>query len=152
MMSQTEPQLPDPPPTWRRLLRLPRMLVDDARWRVGRQWRTLRWRIRRGHRGAPGLGSAWQRTDPHHLVRVMEAWRARIAATPPAPLVEPPPAGTQARLTGHLSAGGDLGEWTLDGRAPLEEAITGALGIDPRSPACRVEIIVRVLDEGERDA
>ena len=151
LMSQTEPQLPDPPPTWQRLLRLPRMLAREARWSAARRWRSLRWRIRHGHHAASGVTRAWARTDPNHMLRVLDALRARIAATPPAPPVEPPPPGTQARLTGHLSAGGDLGEWTLDERAPLEEAITGALGLDARSAGCRVEITVRVLGEGEGD-
>jgi hypothetical protein len=151
-MSQSESQLPDPPPTWRRLLRLPRMLAREARWSARRRWRSLRWRIHHGHRAAPGLASAWARTDPNHMLRVLEAWRARAAAMPPAPPVQPPPAGTQARLAGHLRASGDLGEWTLDERAPLEEAIAGALGLDPRSAGCRVEITVRVLGESEGDA
>ena len=147
-MSQTAPPLPDPPPTWRRLLRLPPILAREARGSAARRWRSLGWRVRHGHRVAPSLARAWSRTDPHHLERVMEAWRARIAATPPAPLIPPPPAGTQARLMGHLSGGGGgLGEWTLDERAPLEEAITGALGLDPRSVGCDVEITVRVLGE-----
>jgi len=151
-MSQTESRLPDPPPTWRRLLLLPRTLAREARWSAGRRWRSLRWRGRHGHRALLGLARAWAGTDPHDMLRVLEAWQAHPAATSPTSPVQPPPAGAQSRLTGHLSAGGRLGEWTLDERTPLDEAIPGALGLDPRSTGCRVEVTMRVLGEREDDA
>jgi hypothetical protein len=86
------------------------------------------------------------RTDPHHFARIVADLQGRYAVNPlPAARAAAP--GTEVTITGRLRADRiGWGELMLDDRA-LDDALAVALELDPRSPACQVEIAVRVLDD-----
>ena len=134
--------LPPIPSTRRRLLALPRLLVAEARFAA--DLRLRRWRRRCRH---PRLSArwawlvrAWARTDPHNLERLLE----RIRAAGPPPPLQPPPAGTEARYTGPLTARAAWGELRLGDR-DVCDWLVDALG-DPGDHSVPVELVVRVLD------
>jgi hypothetical protein len=89
---------------------------------------------------------AWLRSDPHHFARIVAGLQGSYAANP-LPAARAPARGTVVTITGRLRADRiGWGELMLDDRA-LDDALVAALALDPRSPDCRVEIVVRVLDD-----
>ena len=141
---QLEPSEPPPPPTWRRVVRLPRTLMRELRWFARLRRRSLRWRLRTPgrHRGTL-LRRAWHSTDPHYLARTLAALRDLAVVEPPPR--EPPAPGTEVTLTGELSPGRLASGEVLLGDVSVDDALLDALDLDPRA-RCRVRITVRVLE------
>jgi hypothetical protein len=140
----SESELPPAPPTWQRVLRLPRSLARELWWWLSRRWRSLR-RRRAGRWAVPvAVGRAWLRTDPHHVQRVFQDLRGSVSEPASA---APPPPGTSATFSGRLSFGSlGWGDLRFDDVA-VDDAIVDALGLDERSVGFPAEITVRVLDD-----
>lgn len=141
------PEIPPPPPAWRRVLRLPRAFGVELRRRVELRVRRWRFALRGGalSRRPELLRHVWGRTDPHAMERVLEELRSSMPSPPP----PRPSAGARAEYRGVLTAGwrGDLRIGDVD----FDEWLATELGGWVGQGGVRVELSVRVVADADVD-